>query len=564
MPSSTTLHSSRYDSSFSDDATKEDVIDEDELGKDIKCEKLKRNCLDHVASVMAGSPLYTKKDFELEERGLSMFESEGKVEELEKSISKLPGIEQRLSRAEFDFRRQVSEAQSKGYLTPATANYWLKKMYSSKIHWSDKERFIYGKFPSLVKNWAKMNKDIKKIKDEAKKDETLKQVPEVKKILTGDGLKGYKEWRNAVDLALGAFEAHKRGNTALYKEAKNILDWAAKSQNVLSENKIGTWMHRIFKSSTSNENIRKFVQGSDSKSLRGMIGRWTDVKTKYDNIENKRNKNGTPRAFHFVTTNKFLEWHYTKRLAYVNEANQRFADFAKEKPIFLDIRRELDMEDWDSAQVLIEKAEGMDLNTDDQNKLKSLRWYLREHRTEEVGIKSEKNDEIEHPGLELNRLLSLVPTSLQALYRNSIKADKWDCLKALMYNRVWCHEKGRVLDENREAEMEERASEVTKNRIDHGDQGDHTLCNVDQFQDPSIRGYAHTGINKSQILFASPIGYDSIISRMKQEDCWRFRYWTTLIPKGISFGTHAYVVKKLNHQISSVIRKMSSDDYKWN
>ena len=251
----------------------------------------------------------------------------------------------------------------------------------------------------------------------------------------------------------------------------------------------------------------------------------------------------------------------------MNEANQRFADFEKEKPIFLDIRRELDMEDWDSAQALIEKAEEMDLNSDDQNKLKSLRWYLREHRKEEVGIKTDKDGkEEESPEEELGRLLNLVPDSLRSLYRKSIQAGKWNCLKALMYNRVWCHEKGKVLDESREEELEDRATEVTKNRLNHGDQGEHTLCDVDQFHNPSIRGYANTGINKSQILFAGPSGYDSVLAKMKQEDCWRFRYWTTFIPKGISFGTHAYVVKKLNHQISSVVRKMqsSSASYKWN
>ena len=526
--------------------------------RELQCKFLNDKCMERLTGIMQASPLYTEKDLDLERRGLKMFEEKMQTEELKQSYENTPALKSELDAAEQEFNRQMGRARANNWITDNTLKYWTNKLSSKNYHWSQKVQFIYDKLPHLVSNWEKMTNDIKKIKDEIKKDPTLKNIPAVNIVETGKGLKKFTDWRNAISEALGIIEATKRGRTELFKEAKQILSSAVK-KDVLSSHKVGEWLHRIFESNAPVELIRKFVQGSDDKSLKGLIGRWTMVRERYDKIEIKRVKVGTPRSFSFVKTEKFLDWHYSKRLAYVEEAEKRFTDIEKENPLILDIRRELDCEDWATAAHLIGKAENELVSEKDKEKLKSLKRYLKEHQTTGISGSATFEEEGEDPHAELERLLSILPSSLQSLYRKSIHAGKFKCLSSIMYNRVWCHEKGRVLDDNKEEEMRQHATEDTRTRLEEGDNKDqHVATDVDSYKEPSIRSYSYTGINKSQTLFVSSTGHDALVAKMHQEDSYLFRYWTTLIPDGVDYGTHSYVVNNINYKIKSCLRKIES------
>ncbi|MCF7844759.1 MAG: hypothetical protein K9M03_02950 [Kiritimatiellales bacterium] len=525
-----------------------------------QCERLKKRCLSALSSLMSSSSMYTEKDLALEKRGLSMYAEEENADELRYSLERIPNIKSRLDRAKSDFTAQISSAQSAGYITSATANHWRKKISSSKYHWSEKEDFIQNKFPRLMHNWEVLTRDINTVKSEASKNRIFADIPEVKKVIgKKTTLKKYKDWRNAVSEALGAIEANKRLQQDLFRKAKSMLEGAAPKD--MSSKKVGVWLHRIFKSNAPNDKIAKFINGGGADSLSGMINRWNGVRTRYDKIENKRKKGDEPRGFHFVTTDKFLEWHYTKRLAYVDEAEKRFVDVATENPILLAIRRELDSQDWESAGIIIKQAESELLSENDKNKLSSMKWYLREHQSENPVEKAGKTKEPqtkESAQGELDQILSSLPTVLQPLYKKAINSGKFYCLAALMYNRVWCREKGNVLTGHKEVVMRESAPEDTKRVLENGDDGRLRNAAVSAYREPSMRGYANTGINAPQLLHVGAGGQDALVAKMMSEDNERFRYWTTLIPEGVDYGTHSYIVKKLNRQIKGCLRTIDS------
>ena len=543
---------------LSDSARRGDgaVLMEDKYEADLRCKLLMDKCTDRLSSVMYQSPLYTEKDFELEKRGLKMFAERGQAEELEMSIRNTDDLKSTLDRAESDFKSKIALARRNRWITEGTAEYWLRQMSSKKYHWSEKVSFINNRFPHLMQNWERMTNDINTIKKGVEKNPELMKIPEIEKIITGKGLKQYTNWRETLDIALGSMAAEAKNFSDLFNEAQKILEGAVK-QKVLSPSKVGAWLIRIFKSGSGERAIRKFVQGSDGHSLKGLIGRWAEARARYDILENKRKTAGAPRGFNFATTDKFLEWHYAKRIAYLEEAERRYADISKENPLILEIRRELDSCDWESAAHLIQKAEHEMNSPEEFEKLKSMKKYLAEHGTE--SDKEEKNEfgPMEAKA-ELEKILSLLPVSLASLYHRAIRIRKFGCISSLMYNRVWCHDHSR-LSKNKEKRMEEEATELTEERIERGDDGkQHVVSDVDSFKQPSIRSYTYTGINKAQTLFVSSQGHDALIARMEEEDSYLFRYWTTLIPENVDYGTHSYIVKNLNPRIKKCLRVLEN------
>jgi len=526
-----------------------------------QCKRLRTLCIQDLNRLMARSDMFTERDVKayvdsltdskLELAGKRTFEE--KSQALEENLSHfIPQTMEHISKAENDFHSKVTSAQAQGFITSKTADHWRKKLKSEEFPWWEKEDFIYKKFPHLLENWKRLNRDLEKLKKVTANDKDLLSIPEVKKVLSEKKIKKYKEWRGAVSEALASVEAFKKGRTKLMEDAKSMLNKAA-SNKVLAQHKVGKWLHRIFKSNADTETIKKFIYGSDSKSLSGLVKRWTDVRSRYDAIEIKK-RNGMPRSFHFVQKDEFLDWHWSKRLAYVEEAERRFTDVAKENPLILDIRRELDSEDWSSAAALIARAEIELTSESDRGKLKSMKQYLKEHQsTDDQSSHQQTPVEAE---AELDQLISILPGSLQSLYRQAIQVGKFKCLNSLMYNRIWCWEKGHVLDSKREAELSEHATEETEYRLQHGDTKGHIASDVDSYQQPSIRSYAHTGINKAQTLFVSQRGHSALIAKMQKEDSHLFRYWTTLIPEGVDYGTHAYIVKNLHYKMKRCIRNM--------
>ncbi|MBU0767111.1 hypothetical protein KKF55_05040 [Patescibacteria group bacterium] len=532
-----------------------------------ECENLRRLCTQKLQRFVTSSELFTERDLKAYEDILtdSKLTLAGKVtyaqkkEALEENISEfIPRTMENISRAEDVFYGMLATAHSRDTITHETAMYWHDKIKSKKIPWWEKEKFIYEKFPHMVANWETLTRDIEKVKNSVKQNRMFADIPAVKNVIgEKTSLKKYKDWRNAVSEALGAIEAEKRLQQNLFRKAKTILESAASSK-VLSSKKVGMWLHRIFKSNASNDKIEKFVSGSGASSLSGMINRWSSVQNRFDKIENERKKGDEPRGFHFVTTDKFLDWHYTKRLAYVGEAEKRFVNVATENPILLAIRRELDSQDWESAAIIIKQAESEPLSEKDKIKLSSMKWYLREYQSENPVEKTDDPQTKEDYKEELDHLISALPTVLQPLYKKAINAGKFYCLSAIMYNRVWCREKGQVLTGHKEVVLNESSEEDTKRVLENGDDGRLRNAAVSAYREPSIRGYANTGINAPQILHLGSGGQDALVAKMMTDDNERFRYWTTLIPEGVDYGTHSYVVKKLNPQIKKCLRNIES------
>jgi len=427
------------------------------------------------------------------------------------------------------------------------------------MFWIQKESFLLEKFPKYLENWERLHDDTQVLKNMNKKNKELIKIPEVRDALGAslDSVK-YVKMRNLISKALAAATANEHGDDHMYEDAKKILEKAVKNGS-LSKNNVGTWLERIMKSNAAPKQKIAFVYGKGSTSLEHLIARWEEVKHRYDVVEHRRRKDGTPRGFHFVTTNKFLNWHFSKRLSYVVEAENCFSDIAKERPILLEIRRELDSKDWGSAERLLKKAKSATLTEEDTRKLNSMENYLKEHRPKTDKTKKKKKNP-KQAEKENEQIISLLPASLQPLYLNAIRAGKFRCLAALMYNRVWCHERGHVLTSSKENKLQKRATDDTRMRLQQRKDGKKQLANTDvnAFKEPSIRSYAYTGISAPQILHVGASGHGALLAKMNEEDTYLFRYWTTLIPTEVDYATHAYIVKHLHPLLKSNLHAIAA------
>ena len=463
------------------------------------------------------------------------------------------------------FVTSINEAQSKGWITAESAQKWENRLRDDTVVWWDKKKFLTEQFfPKYLKNWEKLHNSKRKAEKLQKELQlNTKDYPELATMTSASfDQKKYPEKKGDVDKALGLLAALKTQRKGLYDYAKKELEAAAKRDEI-AKSSVGTWLKRIFESKASPEKIKQFLTGKEKTSLRSLRKNWAEVSQKFDNIEKQRKKEGTPTNFHFVSKTFFLEWHYVKRLTYVEEAEKRFIEVAKENPLLLQIRRELDSQDWDSAEHLIQQLKQESLMPDDAKKLRSMEQFLNAHRPDEeneAGEEGQKNSDMtgEEANAEIRQVLQFVPPSLRTLYIRAIKMGYGvlSCLSALMYNRVWCH-RNHVMTEHKEQVLREAATEETKMRIHEGHGKGYENNDVSSFKEPAIRPYR--GEWSPQVLHVGSEGHDALLSTLESEQGNQaFEYWTTMIPTSVPYGVHEYIVKNVQPTLKRCTRVLAA------
>jgi hypothetical protein len=534
-----------------------------------RCESLRARCIQQLHALASSSKMYTGRDIAIYEReGLSdeAFEKSGvtsirkREQYLEENLDRhIPETERKIRELESKFEKHIQAARASRCITEGNITRWRNRLLASNAYWWEKEKFINEKMLEYIERWNKIaDKRRQLMSDPRVKGLSADDVDEIDIFLDEEAFLNahYEKRVGLVSQVRAALLSRNTGRAPLYKQAKARLESAA-HQGHISKNKVGVWLDRIFSSNASRDKIEEFLNGSGSKSLEGLIGNWAVVSGRFDMIERKKQQQGEemPRGFHFVNKSSFLEWHYSKRLAYVDEAERRFVDVQKETPDLLGIRHELDQKDWDEAEVRMKRAESMDLDEADREKLRSMRRYMTENRPR----KRERPPQTpEDARAEIDDMIAAMPMVLQPLYRDSIRRGKARCLMSLMYNRVWCQERGRVLDNEKEIKLRNRATEDTERALQDGDDGKLKNSDVTTYKEKSIRGYAGAGlgngINAPQVLHMGAGAHGAVVTRMEEEDCHLFRYWSTLIPQGVDYSQHSYIVKNQHHRIKACLR----------
>ncbi len=435
---------------------------------------------------------------------------------------------------------------------------WDDRFKRESVHYKEREAFIRNSLPAYIENWRRVAKLRADLMKHAKfKNLSDTDVPDLAKFQDEDTFLNlhYAERSGLCAMVRAALSTGGSPMKQYYEKAKDMLQKAA-DDGVISKGKVGTWLDRIFESKADPALIASFVSGKGSLPLSALIGRWRSASDKFDDLQKRIAKGSTPPSFTFVTKKKFLDMHYESRLAYLQEAENRVRDrqISKVPPLLLDIRRELDARDWDSAAYLIGQAQSSDLSPDNQRKLRSMEQFLRTQRKEHGAKEGEQHGD---PEKELASLISELPAIVQPLFYGAAKRGEptMRCLKSLWYNREWCRQHGHLSD-NREEILRQRSHQDTERVVKHG-HGKGYENNTLEYGQPAVREYR--GEWAPQILHFNPGGEGPLLQVIQRENGnHAFKYWSTLLPRGVDFSTHSYVLHSLFPRIMQCVRRMDA------
>lgn len=546
-----------------------------------KLERAREKCMQAIRNAVALNPnILTEADETafakevISDEGFAMSgitDTAEKIKMIQENITTyIPRI-QRESRALADkFERQIRDAEKQGWIGRQSAERWMDRLRAPVVYWN-KKKFIevdMDKFKAYMENWKKVaderkklltNKNIKSIK--------TAEVPQIRIFMNDNQFLNlsYEARQSLVATVTAALAAKEKRMPKLFAQAKAMLEGAAK-KGALNWSKVGGWLQRIFAGTANPDDVEKFLNNQGDMPLQKLIANWTEASKKYQKIETKRKALGTPRGFHFVSLNVFLNWKYDQRTAYLDEAEDRFADINKEPYLFLKIRHELGAKDWDGAADLIDgihkeiKDGTLILSQENNRKLQVMEMFLRQHRAPGAAGQPEQKPSPGEVLAQMQALLDQVPPQLRPLYVKALKKgyQSFWALTTLMYNRVWCHQHG-FLDTGKERRMEGKAKDETRERMKEGHTRYGTEVNVVK-DDTSARSAIRdqSGVRGAQVLYtderSSEIVVDEIDRKKNDRNFW---YWTSVIPDGVQYPEHLFIVSALHPQMKKLARQMA-------
>lgn len=550
------------------DPDTEDTLEEDPHKAEanrITRDSVRNSCLADLRGLMSSSRAYTEKDFETyRDKGLSeeSFELSGKTEhsEILEALEEnrrlyIPQTIADVRAMEAKFYGDINMAAAQGWITSASASRWKERLASPEMLWWQKRSFLKNKFPKYMKNWMNLYYDLKEVEKKKKElNVSGKEVPELL-ALEKRGFKdaNYDHRIDAVNRASAALTAYENRQTVVYKAAKQDLNIAV-SKGILAEWKVGEILRKIFEAKRWGD-PEKFVMGKQALCLRKFRIDWQTEKFRFDRIENRRKKEGTPPAFFFVTCEAFLDQNWKQRKTYLDMAEKSF-EISVENPLILTLRHEMATKDWDSARSILKIAKQEILNEKQKEDLRSMEEYLNQHAEDPEETEELSQFEEVHNAMESMRAaIASIPRSLQRLYIDTINEGS-HCMRSLgwiLYNRIWCRQHG-YLDEDKEARLAQTTSKETKQVIQDG-HGMGSENNDLDYLKPAIREY-RDGEYSPQILHLGSGGHNALLETMKTSN-YSFNYWTTLIPEGVSYDEQKNLVDSINPTIKRSMRVLA-------
>jgi hypothetical protein len=457
-------------------------------------------------------------------------------------------------------KAMLGQAMANKLISSESKDRWMKRLYDPSVNFKSKEYFVENQLPHYIESWEKVKKEhASLLKNQALKNLTKDDVPELSVFMNEKDFRAmhYEKKMHLVSAVSSAIRAKERHQDALYKRAKGTLD-AAASAGVMSANKVGVWLKRLFGHEYTTREIEQYM----GTTLDQYIKNWTKVRYRFDRVERQIETVGMPQGMQRFSAEKFLSWEYAQRLSYVEEAERRLN--VQDTPatgeigeLKLQIRHALDTEDWEDAKYLIAKARSI-AQGEDIYELDSMERYLNSFRTPEEESGGESAEETLE---EMRAALEQVPSSLRPIYENAL-TEGYGVTKRLMtmvYNRVWCWEHG-WLSAHKEVIFREQAAEDTKRALEDG-LSPRGLANIDLDdvstgdQKPVIPDY--NGRWAPTMIHYRSNGKGALLEKIRSGN-YASAYWTTLIPKDVSYEKQRYLVKNVNWRFKSGMRKLQA------
>lgn len=449
------------------------------------------------------------------------------------------------------------------YMSKGSMKRWLDRYYDSKAvnehgyvpiaqrtmsKFEIKKAFILEHFSAYADRWISLGK---------KYDELMKSDSFIRIIDAHPTFAILKNRERFLDLnykqrsvllaeANASFLAQEKNQLILHGQASRKLQDAVDRQ-ILSRQKVGIWLERIFKSTAQPKQIEEFVNGTGKNSLTALIENWADVKFRYNECVRKthvNNEDEAARGLDILTSDEFLTMHYTQRLRYVEELESRMGNAKNvndEKPIFIQIRHAMDMKDWTDAALLIAKAKkDGDLDDKESARLASMRKYVEQmmpkmKETESLNKVNDAKVRIDRTMRLMQKthspMVSLVSQLLRSLNANrGIHQLRWT-----VYNNLWCRTHGPPYLDDALARKggSEDFEQLTKFRAEQGlDVGRHDALDFETADKNYFRKqeysktratYMHANMESGGVMHALADFYE-------REQDPQLLYWRTLCP----------------------------------
>lgn len=347
------------------------------------------------------------------------------------------------------------------YISKESYNRWFDRLYDTREHSSSTSSFkmklswVQSELGNYVSRWKKVAEDRDALVKNPRFKELIKEEPDLAILSNREQCLDlpYPERRGLVSKAMALINATDTSRLDLYASAKSKLQIAAGHTYILN-GKVGVWLERIFKSKADPKKISAFVNGSGPKSLEGLIRNWADVKLRFDGVEKKFKERweGTGiRGFQPLSKTQFLSLHYTQRLRYVEQAEDRLDDandVENEDPILLNIRHAMDTKDWEVATDLIGEAKTTIRSEKDFRRLKSMESFVKQFSGGNKEIKerganvTEARKRIDTIVQELGQQHSQVQPMIQRLLRSPHANRNIHQFRWIVYNEDWCETHG--------------------------------------------------------------------------------------------------------------------------
>ncbi len=435
-----------------------------------------------------------------------------------------------------NFLREIKTARSRGIISDSSVEKWLGRFASAQ--YKEKEFFVEGgKLKQYLSNAeAAVNARKTLIGNPRVKKMTPEDVPGIALFLDEEEFLNmpYDAKKNLLRQVRASLYAKKSpALTQLYKEARKKLE---AHSDIFARKKIGTALSRIFAPGVDQEKAEAGVAALDS-----LLATWGNLCDQFAAVEARRNNEGSPRGFRFVKQSKFVDWNEAQCKSYLEVANKSFS-IEEEHPLLLNIRSEVAVEDWESAEYYIRKAGYQRLSDKDQQSISQLKQFIRQHRRDTPGLdkKGVPPNILAAQTLDGMRAgIAQVPASIQTLYINAINGGYASLMTlcSIMGNRVWWHEQAGI-SENQEIKMVRETEERKSERKKLG-KSEKSSQDWEAFE-------AYHTVNIA----------DAVEEIHAHKEDTVYQYYKTYIPEGVNYETHAHIVKAINPILKSGMRTL--------
>ncbi|HLD63764.1 MAG TPA: hypothetical protein VI913_02600 [Candidatus Peribacteraceae bacterium] len=455
-----------------------------------------------------------------------------------------------------EMEKLLHEAVANKAISSSSRDKWLKNFRDPAVGYKQKESFVRRELPIRLKNAAVVAGERQKLlADSRVKNLSKEDLPQLNILLNEETFLAlhYNDRSALLKMAKESLKTTGKPHP-LRVQAVTVLHRAVKD-GAMSQANMAEWLDRLFDRPRSAKEIQTILE----KILPTYIRNWTDVRRRFNVIDKVHQAGRLLTGFKFAEVSSFLNWHYDARLAYVEEAERRLNEKKPNNNLFGDIRRELDMHDWASAEYLIKKTRSLPLTDEQKRDLQSMETFLRTHRAEhdwQQSLTSKEYDAENDQEQAMSELRSISPgfydLTSQAIEKGYGTVS---ALFAASYNRDWAYKNG-YLNESEETILREKAKQKTENVVRHGHGRSYENNFVPGYGSSAIRDHKK-GENAPSIVHIgnSPGAHAAFVAKCEtQQDNTLFKYWTILVPTYLDHATHAYIVENIGWRIKAGMR----------